>query len=83
MPTIGVEKEDFLRRTGRAKSITQEELENLFFDLGLELDDIEEENGKVRIRFFPSFLNSRDSAGKKRDSRTIGVRSEPLGIRTD
>ncbi|CAG5105685.1 Oidioi.mRNA.OKI2018_I69.chr1.g2359.t1.cds [Oikopleura dioica] len=47
MPTIGVEKEDFLRRTGRAKSITQEELENLFFDLGLELDDIEEENGKT------------------------------------
>ena len=47
MPTIGVEKEDFLRRTGIAKSITQIELEHLFFDLGLELDDIEEENGKV------------------------------------
>ena len=47
MPTIGVEKEDFLRRTGMAKSVTQLELEHLFFDLGLELDDIEEENGKV------------------------------------
>jgi len=47
MPTIGVEKEDFLRRTGMAKSVTQLELEHLFFDLGLELDDIEEENGKT------------------------------------
>ena len=50
MPTIGVEKEDFLRRTGMAKSVTQLELEHLFFDLGLELDDIEEENGKVRFQ---------------------------------
>ena len=50
MPTIGVEKNAFLEGIGRLKA-TQEELENLFFDLGLELDDIEEENGKERLAF--------------------------------
>ena len=52
MPTIGVEKNAFLAGIGRdAGKVTQEELENLFFDLGLELDDIEEEAGKVREKF--------------------------------
>lgn len=51
MPTIGIEKSEFLRRTGREqKELTQEDLENLFFDLGLELDDIEEENEKTILK---------------------------------
>ena len=53
MPTIGVEKEAFLAGIGRdSAKVTQEELENLFFDLGLELDDIEEEAGKVILKIF-------------------------------
>ena len=53
MPTIGVEKEAFLAGIGRdSAKVTQEELENLFFDLGLELDDIEEEAGKVIFKIF-------------------------------
>lgn len=68
MPTIGVEKEDFLRRTGMAKSVTQLELEHLFFDLGLELDDIEEENGKV---WFQAQISAifRVKTREKEDSR--------------
>jgi len=51
MPTIGVEKNAFLAGIGRdAGKVTQEELENLFFDLGLELDDIEEEAGKTTYK---------------------------------
>ena len=47
MPTIGVEKNAFLAGIGRTdKNNTQEDLENLFFDMGLELDDIEIENEK-------------------------------------
>ena len=53
MPTIGVEKGAFLAGIGRdAEKVTIEELENLFFDLGLELDDIEEEAGKACVLFF-------------------------------
>ena len=48
MPTIGVEKNAFLSGIER-KEVDQEELENLFFDLGLELDDIEIEGDKVRF----------------------------------
>jgi len=47
MPTIGVEKCAFLRGIGRTEKVPVEELENLFFDLGLELDDVEEEEGKT------------------------------------
>lgn len=51
MPTIGVEKGAFLAGIGRdAEKVTIEELENLFFDLGLELDDIEEEAGKTTYK---------------------------------
>ena len=46
MPTIGVEKYDFLARCEMPKDTGKEELENLFFDMGLELDDIDEEEGK-------------------------------------
>lgn len=46
MPTIGVEKEAFLARISKPSSTDKEELENLFFDLGLELDDIEVVDGK-------------------------------------
>lgn len=50
MPTIGVEKEAFLKGIGRdAGTVTMEELENLFFDLGLELDDVEVEGAKVLL----------------------------------
>ena len=52
MPTIGVEKNAFLAGIGRTDKVTQEELENLFFDMGLELDDIEEENNKDRVYYF-------------------------------
>ena len=53
MPTIGVEKGAFLAGIGRdAEKVTIEELENLFFDLGLELDDIEEEAGKACVFYF-------------------------------
>ena len=51
MPTIGVEKNAFLAGIGRnGKNVSQEDLENLFFDLGLELDDIEEEENKARSK---------------------------------
>ena len=49
MPTIGVEKNAFLNGIERKEGqVTQEDLENLFFDLGLELDDIEVEGEKER-----------------------------------
>ena len=49
MPTIGVEKNAFLSGIERKEGqVTQEDLENLFFDLGLELDDIEVEGEKGR-----------------------------------
>jgi len=71
MPTIGVEKEDFLRRTGIAKSVTQLELEHLFFDLGLELDDIEEENGKVWF-LYKDFVNFH-RLHKKNESQNLAL----------
>ena len=50
MPTIGVEKNAFLNGIERKEGqVTQEDLENLFFDLGLELDDIEVEGEKGRV----------------------------------
>jgi len=49
MPTIGVEKNAFLSGIER-KEVDQEELENLFFDLGLELDDIEIEGDKTTYK---------------------------------
>lgn len=52
MPTIGVEKDAFLAGIGRdGTKVTMEELENLFFDLGLELDDVEVEGDKVCFIF--------------------------------
>ena len=47
MPTIGVEKNAFLTRIRKPADTDKEELENLFFDLGLELDDIEEVDGQA------------------------------------
>ena len=47
MPTIGVEKNEFLRRIKKSTETEKEELEHLFFDLGLELDDVvTEDDGK-------------------------------------
>jgi len=51
MPTIGVEKDAFLAGIGRdGTKVTMEELENLFFDLGLELDDVEVEGDKTTYK---------------------------------
>lgn len=51
MPTIGVEKNEFLRRIKKSTETEKEELEHLFFDLGLELDDVvTEDDGKVVLK---------------------------------
>lgn len=49
MPTIAVEKLDFLSRCKMSPDTTRDTLDHLFFDLGLELDDVEEEEGKDAV----------------------------------
>ena len=50
MPTIAVEKSDFLGRCGMCPETSRDTLDHLFFDLGLELDDVEEEEGKATVK---------------------------------
>jgi len=50
MPTIAVEKLDFLSRCKMSPDTTRDTLDHLFFDLGLELDDEEEEEGKKILK---------------------------------
>ena len=66
MPTIGVEKNAFLNGIERKEGqVTQEDLENLFFDLGLELDDIEVEGEKGCSYLSPfSFIKTDRMTGK-------------------
>ena len=51
MPTIAVEKLDFLGRCKMSPDTTRDTLDHLFFDLGLELDDVEEEEGKDAVEY--------------------------------
>jgi len=48
MPSIYVQKEEFLREIGR--KLSDEEAEQVLFDFGLELDDVFEENGKIHYK---------------------------------
>ena len=52
MPTIAVEKLDFLSRCKMSPDTTRDTLDHLFFDLGLELDDVEKEEGKDAVEDF-------------------------------
>lgn len=49
MPSVAIEKDLLMRSIGKA--IGEEELENVVFDFGVELDDTYEEDGKIMYKF--------------------------------
>lgn len=49
MPTVAIERDLLIKAIG--KQITEEELDNIVFDFGVELDEIYQEEGKTMIKF--------------------------------